>query len=145
MVALLFKYGKWLDSSVWPIDGTLTGITTPSQSGSGINSNEGVLHIWQISRTGSSSPDAFQCYTKDTHFIWPIDGTLTSTTTQDQSGPGSNGNERVLYITQSSRIGASPSYAVQCHTQDTHWGGSLTPLRGGDWYILQLQLTGQAN
>ena len=25
--------------------------------------------------------------------IWPMDGTLTRTTTPDQSGPGSNGNE----------------------------------------------------
>ena len=30
--------------------------------------------------------------------IWPIVGTLTGTTTLDQSGPGSNGNERVLHI-----------------------------------------------
>ena len=30
--------------------------------------------------------------------IWPIDGTLTSTTTPGYGGPGSNGNECVLYI-----------------------------------------------
>ena len=42
--------------------------------------------------------------------IWPIDGTLSSATTQSQSKPGSNDNEEVFHITQSSSItGASPS------------------------------------
>ena len=36
-------------------------------------------------------------------------GTLTGTTRQGQSGNVSNDNERVLYILQSSWIGASPS------------------------------------
>ena len=36
------KYSKWLNSSIWPIDGTLTGITTPS--GPESNDNEGWLH-----------------------------------------------------------------------------------------------------
>ena len=30
--------------------------------------------------------------------IWPIDGTLTGTTTLDQNGPESNGNKRILHI-----------------------------------------------
>ena len=29
--------------------------------------------------------------------IWPIDGTLTDTTTPDQSGPGRNGNKGVFH------------------------------------------------
>ena len=41
---------------IWIIDGTLTGIITPGQSGPSNNSNEGVLHSPQISRTGASSP-----------------------------------------------------------------------------------------
>ena len=42
--------------------------------------------------------------------IWPIDRTLSSATTPGQSGPGSDGNEEVLHIPQSSRFtGASPS------------------------------------
>ena len=42
--------------------------------------------------------------------IWPIDRTLSSVTTQGQSRPGSNDNDRVVYIPQSSSItGASPS------------------------------------
>ena len=36
--------------------------------------------------------------------IWPIDRTLASATTPSQSGPGSNVNERVLRIPQSSSI-----------------------------------------
>ena len=34
--------------------------------------------------------------------------TLTGTTTLDQSGPGSNGNEGVLYIPQRFKCGTSP-------------------------------------
>ena len=42
--------------------------------------------------------------------IWPIDKTLSCATTPGQSGPGSDGNEGALLITQSSRIsGSSPS------------------------------------
>ena len=41
--------------------------------------------------------------------IWLIDVTLTGTTPLGQSGPGSNENEGVLHIPQSSRTGASPS------------------------------------
>ena len=42
--------------------------------------------------------------------IWPIDRTLSGATTLGQSGPGSNGNEVVLLIPQSSCItGTSPS------------------------------------
>ena len=41
--------------------------------------------------------------------VWPIDRTLSGTTTPGQSGPGSNGNKGVLCIPQSSCItGASP-------------------------------------
>ena len=40
--------------------------------------------------------------------IWAIDGTLISTINLGQRGPGSNGNERVVYALQSSRTGASP-------------------------------------
>ena len=41
-----------------------------------------------------------------------MNGTLISTTTPDQSGPGSNGNEEELHTLQISRTGASPSDAV---------------------------------
>ena len=38
-----------------------------------------------------------------------MERTLSGTTTLGQSGPGSNGNEGVLLIPQSSKAGASPS------------------------------------
>ena len=42
------------------------------------------------------------------NFIWPIDQTLTGTTTPDQSEPGSNDNEEVLYSLHISMAWASP-------------------------------------
>ena len=36
-----FKYSKWLNSSIWPIDGILTGTTTPDQSEPESKGNEG--------------------------------------------------------------------------------------------------------
>ena len=53
--------------------------------------------------------------------LWHIDETLTGATTPEQSGVRSKGNEVVLYISQSSRTGASPSDASRCHTKDTSW------------------------
>ena len=51
---------------------------------------------------------------------------------------GSNGNQGVFHILQSSSItGTSP------HIQDTDWGGSLIPLQRCSQCILQLQSTGQ--
>ena len=53
-----FKYRKGLNSSFLPIDGTLTGTTTPGQSGVWSNCNEGVLHIPQSPRTGVTPSNA---------------------------------------------------------------------------------------
>ena len=41
--------------------------------------------------------------------FWPIDGTLTNTTTPGQNRPGSNDVHGMLHIPQSSKTGASPS------------------------------------
>ena len=49
---------KWLNSSILSIHETLTGTTTPGQSGAGINGNERVFHFLQSSRTGTSPSDA---------------------------------------------------------------------------------------
>ena len=49
-----FKYSKWLNSSIWPIDGALTGTSTAGQSELGSNGNEDVFHIPQTSKTGAS-------------------------------------------------------------------------------------------
>ena len=48
--------------SIWPIDWTLAGITTPGQRRPGSNSNEGILHIPQSARTEASSSDCFVSY-----------------------------------------------------------------------------------
>ena len=44
--------------------------------------------------------------------IWPIDGTLTSTITPCQSGPGNNGSKEIFYTPQRHSAVASPSDAV---------------------------------
>ena len=50
------------NSSICPIDRTLSGATTPGQSGPGSDGNEGVLHIPQSSKTGASLPDGLMLY-----------------------------------------------------------------------------------
>ena len=44
-----FKSRKWLNSSIWLIDETLTGTATPGQGGPESNGNEGAFHIFQTS------------------------------------------------------------------------------------------------
>ena len=47
------------NSSMWPIDRTWSGATTPGQSGPGSNGNEEVLHIPQSSKTRASTSESF--------------------------------------------------------------------------------------
>ena len=47
---------------IWPIDRSLSGATTPGQSKPERNSNEGVLHIPQISKAGVSPLDGLMLY-----------------------------------------------------------------------------------
>ena len=56
--------------------------------------------------------------------VWPIDRTLSGATILSQSGLGSNGNERVLCIFQSSSItGASPSNRLMSYQgHSLKWG-----------------------
>ena len=76
--------------------------------------------------------------------IWPIDQTLTNSTALHQNGPGSNGNEGILHILQSSRIGASLSGAVLYHTQDTCLvEGGMSYSAGKVPLMYQPQLIGQ--
>ena len=50
-------------SSIWPIDRTVSGATTPGQSGTGSNDNEGALPITQSSGiTGTSPSDCLGSY-----------------------------------------------------------------------------------
>ena len=72
--------------------------------------------------------------------IWPVDGTLSGATTSAQSGPGSNGNEGVLCIPQSSSITeTSPLFSFIYKTVV----GGVLPLQRCSWCILQPQPTGQ--
>ena len=49
-------------SSIWPIDRTLSGATTPGQSGLRSNGNEGIPQIPQISKAGASLLDGLMSY-----------------------------------------------------------------------------------
>ena len=48
--------------SIWPINRTLSGSTTPSLSGPGSNGNERVLHIPQISKARTLPSDGLMSY-----------------------------------------------------------------------------------
>ena len=50
------------NSSIWPIDRTLSGAATSGQSGSGSNGTEGVYNIPQSSKAGASQSDCFVSY-----------------------------------------------------------------------------------
>ena len=65
--------------------------------------------------------------------IWPIDIALSGATIPDQNGPGSDDNERVLRIPQSSSItGASPSDCfVPYPIQGTRCEGGVLPFYRG--------------
>ena len=65
-----FLHTVWLsNSSIWPIDRTLLGATTPCQSGHGRDSNEMVLCIPQIfSITGAPPSDRLVSYPG--HLLW---------------------------------------------------------------------------
>ena len=54
---------------------------------------------------------------------WHIDGNLTGTTTPDQSGSRSNGNEVVFYIPKSFRTGSPPSDVLASYKgHSLRWG-----------------------
>ena len=74
--------------------------------------------------------------------IWPINWTLTGSTTLGLSGPGSNGNERVHQIPQYSKIGVSSSGGLNAYPGPSlGWRGlSLCRDAFGVFYSLQ-QLT----
>ena len=71
-----------------------------------------------------------------------IDRTLLGVTTPGQSGPGSNGNERVFYIPQIFKAGTLPSDCLMSYPGHLLVGVGLTLLQRCSWYILQLQPTG---
>ena len=59
----LFQVIQFIISSIWPIDRTLSGATSPGQSGPGSDSNKGVLYIPQSSSiTGTAPADCLVSY-----------------------------------------------------------------------------------
>ena len=84
---------------------TLTSTTTPCKSGTESNGNEWLLHIPQTLRLESHYQMQFNnnspSYNTEQFYL-----TLTSTTTPGKSGPESNGNEWLLYIPQTLRLGS---------------------------------------
>ena len=62
---------KQSDSSISSIDGTLSGTTTPGQSGPGNNGKKGVLLIPKSFRTGASISDGSVSYTGHS-FRWGL-------------------------------------------------------------------------
>ena len=72
------EYESVLNWSIWPLNETLIGNTTPGQSASGSNSNEMVPHPPHISKTNTSPSDAV--WIKPRILFHPCYG-LNSTTT----------------------------------------------------------------
>ena len=76
--------------------------------------------------------------------IWFKERTLSGTTILGQSGPGSDGNEEVVRIPQSSSItGTSPSDCLGSYPEHSlSGGGGFTYLQRCSRSILQSQVTG---
>ena len=60
------------NSSILPIDRTLSAATIPGSSGSGSNGNEGVLNFPQISKAGSLSSDSLISYAGHSLKEWGV-------------------------------------------------------------------------
>ena len=58
--------------SIWPIDKTLSGATTPGQSGPGSNGIKRVLHIPQISKARASPSDVLLSYPGHLGVLLPL-------------------------------------------------------------------------
>ena len=149
-----------------PWIGSLSGATTPSQSGPGSDGNEGVLRIPQSSSIAGTSPSDCLASYQDTRWegliplqrsrqyilqpqltgqvcVWCVCGSSSSSSSSNSiSSIKSDGNEGVLRIPQSSIIaGTLPSDCLASY-QDTRWEG-LILLQRSSRYILQPQPTGQ--
>ena len=75
---------KYQNSSIWSIDRTLSGATTPGQSGSGSDSNEGVLCIPQSSSIpGTSLSHCLVSYPKWGSYLSAEEQTVYSTAPAD--------------------------------------------------------------
>ena len=105
-----------------------------------INPYRMVIGFWHINPCSlvSFNSGGSSCLSS---FIWTMHGTITGTNIPSQSGPGSNGNEGLLSIPQSSWAVTSPSDGLMSYSGHS-LGVGLTPLPRFSRRILQLQLTG---
>ena len=71
-ISHFFAHLKWFNSSIWPIDGTLTGSTSLGQNEPGSNGNERIFHIILSSRTGASPLDCLVSYPGHSLAGWGI-------------------------------------------------------------------------
>ena len=55
-------YREWLNCSIWPVDGILTGTTTSGQNELWSNDNDKVLAIPQTSRIGVSPSEGLMSF-----------------------------------------------------------------------------------
>ena len=77
--------------------------------------------------------------------IWPIDRTISSATTPDQSGPGSDGNEEVICIRQSFSItGTSLSDCLVLYPEKSLGARGRTSLQRCSQCILLPKPTGKS-
>ena len=76
------------------------------------------------------------------HVYLIIDRTLTGTITPGQSGPGSNGNEGILYIPQNLKTGISSSDGLISYPEHLLVGSGFVslPLHKSSQCIRQTQL-----
>ena len=73
--------------------------------------------------------------------VYYIDGNLTITTSLDRSRHGSNGNEGLIQISQSSKTGASQSHVVQYESQVICWKmGDLHFRRFSIWVFYTIRV-----
>ena len=85
-----------------------------------------MVQILLCNNTNSIKYQSFMCPISNVS-IWPIDGTLSGTTTPVQNGPGSNGNIGVLRIPESAWSEASPSDCMVTYTRLLSGGWGYPP------------------
>ena len=157
---MIIILSKWLSSSIWLLDRTLTDQSSIWLLDRTLTDQSSIWlldrtltdqsSIWLLDRTltDQSSIWLLDRTLTDQSSIWLLDRTLTDQssiwlldrTLTDQRGIGSNGDEKVFHIPQSSKTGASQSNAGECHSQDTDMGGKVSPfLQRCNRHILQPQ------
>ena len=126
-------------SSIWPINMTLSGTTTPGRNGPGSDGQYTALNIktvllqtiqFSLSTQYKFKTVLFQAFLFIILFsiciqispIWAIDRILSGATTPSHSEPGSDSNEGVLCIPNTPALLVPHHQIVSCLIQDTRWG-----------------------